>query len=209
MTSRERVQAAASGLQVDRKPVFCWPSTCAETDIVVDRQAEDKISLKAVLNPFGQALRQQVPLWEILESDPQEGERVLHGFATKTKAEIREASEQGYDGVLYQLLGATPEHTTPMEYGGHYLEKDREVLTEAEEGFNAVLVLGASCYLEFVSDLPAQLFAWCSTPEGPTVAQIRALRNGAIMTNAPDADVELRTSSEEATEAALIKTYAL
>lgn len=189
MTSRERLVAVASGEGTDQKPVISLAG--GSSDAVFDSLDSERISLKSVLNPFGQAMKQDVALWEILEADPEEGECVLHGFVTKSKAEIREALEEGYDGVLYYLVGATSEHTTPMEYGGHYLERDREILSEvASAAFNMVFVVGEEAYLDFVSDLPAHAFGWESLSDNE-VDQVRELRQGALCTNSKRADIIL------------------
>ena len=57
---------------------------------------------------------------------------------------------------------AVPDSTTPMQYGGHFLEIDRRLLS-SDALFNVIFVQGPSePYAVFVSDLPAQAFAWDS-----------------------------------------------
>ena len=198
MTSRERLIAATRGDQPDRKPVICWPQASGLSNAVVGSCHPDQICLAAVCNPFGQALRYDILVAEALHDDPVEGESILHGLVAKTRAEMREALEAGADGILYLLYGARTKHTTPMEYGGHYLERDRELLSEVQDAaFNMIFVVGEEdAYLDFVSDLPAHAFAWDSKATGMTVAEMRPMRSGALATNSPDADIELQFGIE-------------
>ncbi|HWA83743.1 MAG TPA: hypothetical protein VG820_09935 [Fimbriimonadaceae bacterium] len=194
MNSRERLIAAARGGEVDRKPLICWPKPCPESDAVVGQVNPAQISLCPVVNPFGQALRSGAEVWDVLAEDPRRGEKMLDELVGKTRSEIRAAFEHGADGVLYLLYGARGLHTTPMEYGGHYLERDRELLTEIEDAtFNLIFVVGEDdAYLDFVSDLPAHAFGWDAVATQTTPAQLREMRSGALAANAPDADIELR-----------------
>lgn len=194
MNSRDRLIAAASGGKVDRKPLICWPTPCPESDGVVGQIGPLQISLAKVVNPFGQALRSNTEVWDVLAEEPRRGEKMLDELVDKTRQEIKAAFEHGADGVLYLLYGARGVHTTPMEYGGHYLERDRELLTEIKDAtFNMIFVVGEDdAYLDFVSDLPGHAFGWDSTATGTTVGQLRDMRAGALATNSPDADIELR-----------------
>jgi hypothetical protein len=80
-----------------------------------------------------------------------------------------------------------------MEYGGHFLEVDRQLLSGVIDArFNALYVRGGSePYIDFVSDLPAHAFAW-DPQSGVTVAQVREVRQGALASTDKDADIELR-----------------
>jgi hypothetical protein len=211
MNSRERLIAVASGTTADRKPLICWPIACPESDAAVLECADlaalstaeparllAKIKLVPVLNPFGRALKDEIPLSEKLADDPDRGELMLIGLIDDTRARIQRAFDRGADGILYLLYGARAVHTTPMEYGGHYLERDRELLSEIQSAaFNIVFVVGEDdAYLDFVSDLPAHAFAWDSQSTGTSVAQMRAMRAGALATNSPDADIELCFGTE-------------
>jgi hypothetical protein len=198
MNSRERLIAVARGGEVDQKPVICWPADCPESDAVVGQGTPTQISLTKVVNPFGQALRKQQAVWETLAEDPTKGAKELDGLVALTRNEINGALDNGADGVLYLLYGARGMHTTPMEYGGHYLERDRELLAEIEDTtFNMIFVVGEDdAYLDFVSDLPAHAFAWDSRATGTTVDEMRAMRTGALATNGRDADIDLRFGTE-------------
>lgn len=194
MTSRERLIAVSRGEPTDRKPVVCWPVSCPESDVTTDAVALNQIRLSPVVNPFGQAIRRRVDVWDTLAEDPARGAKQLDSLVDRTRREAQGALEHGADGILYLLYGARGLHSTPMEYGGHYLERDREILGEfGSATFNMVFVVGEDdAYLDFVSDLPAHAFGWDASATGVGVAELRPMRPGALATNAPDADIELR-----------------
>ncbi|MFI5385514.1 MAG: hypothetical protein ACHQ50_05265 [Fimbriimonadales bacterium] len=194
MTSRERLIAAARAGKPDRRPVICWPNSSPESDAVVDQVNPSQISLATIINPFGHALRSGIAVWDALAEEPRHGEKILDALVAQTRAGIKAAVDHGYDGVLYLLYGARGLHTTPMEYGGHYFERDRELLSEiGNAAFNMIFVVGENdAYLDFVSDLPAHAFAWDAQATGTSVAEIRQMRVGALASNSSDADIEMR-----------------
>jgi hypothetical protein len=194
MTSRERLIAAARGSAVDRKPVICWPEPCVESDATIGPGSPDQIRLAQVINPFGQALKHGVEVWDTLAEEPRRGEKILDGLVDMTRAEIQAAFDHGADGIVYLLYGARGLHTTPMEYGGHYLERDRELLAEVQDAtFNMIFVVGEDdAYLDFVSDLPGHAFAWDAVATQVSVNDLRAMRPGALAANSPEADIDLR-----------------
>ncbi len=211
MTSRERLISAARGSDVDRKPVICWPKACPESDAAIMECADlsalsqadpSKLRLVPVRNPFGQALRHDILVRDELSEDPDAGERTLQGLVDLTRHEIHSALSKGADGILYLLFGAREKYTTPMEYGGHYLERDREILAEiVDSAFRMVFVVGEKdAYLDFVSDLPVELFAWDSLATGVTAAEMRQMRTGALATNSEDANIELRFGVDSPTQ---------
>lgn len=189
--------ALTRGGAIDRRPLICWPIPCTASDAVAGTGREDQISLRAVVNPFGQALRSGSAVWDMLAEDPRRGEKELEALVDRTRAEIEEAANLGAEGILYLVYGARGLHTTPMEYGGHYLERDRELLSKLGGFlFNLVFIVGEDdAYLDFVSDLPAHAFGWDSVASGVGVEQMRSMRAGPLATNAADADIELRFGS--------------
>lgn len=191
MTSRERLVSAAHGEPTDRKPVIDWPS--------LQNGDLDQNSAAIVLNPLGRAIQQVLPLVETLASEPDSAETVLDSLVEQAKNELSRATKSGAIAI-YLLYGATPRHTTPMEYGGHFLERDREILASEPEAFKMILVVGDDAYLDFVSDLPADIFAWDSKATGVSVAEMRQMRQGALATNDPDADIDLRFGVENVSE---------
>lgn len=178
--------------------MICWPKPCEVSDAFVGEAGPDSIRLAPTLNPYGLALQTQTPVDDELADDPKKGEATLDRLVADTKSAIRTSLDQGADGILYLLYGARGLHTSPMEYGGHFLERDREILSEVEDAaFNMIFVVGEDdAYLDFVSDLPAHAFAWDCRATGTSVADMRSLRQGALATNSPDADIELRFGTD-------------
>ncbi|MCG9894538.1 MAG: hypothetical protein MH204_03565, partial [Fimbriimonadaceae bacterium] len=97
------------------------------------------------------------------------------------------------DGVCYVLAGANPASSTPMQYGGHFLEVDREILTDCQDAaFNLLWVRGKEePYLDFVIDLPAHAFAWDMVATGITPSAMKQARGGAVAGAHPEADIYL------------------
>lgn len=178
MTGRERALAAARGGATDRRPTVGWSS---DADVVIGPAAgEDQMRLAECLNPFAMARKEGVDLNQALADDPAAGNELLDQFVARTREALAAGLDSGADGVLYRLHGAREALCTPMQYGGYYLERDRELLEEiGEAALNVLLVVGEDAYLDFVCDLPAHVFAWDADATGVTSDQIRALRVGA------------------------------
>ena len=135
-----------------------------------------------VLNPFGRAKEQGIDLIAELDKDPVAGGAILDRLFEETSAELKQAE----GGVFYRLQGANPAETTPMQYGGYFLERDRELLASAASP-RILFVDGTSdVYFDFVGDLPAELFGY-DIP----VSEVRAIRGGEILADSPEADVRL------------------
>lgn len=75
------------------------------------------------------------------------------------------ALAEGAEGVLYVVEGACPAHTTPMQYGGNYLESDRRVL-EALPVPVIVLARGREAYIDILAGLPCAALAWSAVEVG-------------------------------------------
>lgn len=109
------------------------------------------MTLKTVLNPFGRALDEGLNLNAALGDDPTAGSAHLDRLCQLTLSECASAQ----DGVRYRLIGADPRFCTPMQYGGFYLERDREILAHAkQQGYLEIDVDGDEPYLDFIVDLP-------------------------------------------------------
>lgn len=148
-------------------------------DFSIDAKLDGKISLSTVTNPFGLALERGEDLKGTLHSDPASPK--LDALIAETSGSIERARAEGFDGVLYLLHGADLRHCTPMEYGGFFLETDRELIAQWADGvIVVVIVAGEGAYLDFVSDLPATVFAWDSNVTGVDDAAMRALRSGPL-----------------------------
>lgn len=198
MTGKERLVAAARGGEVDRKPVILWPGESVRSDarILIHPEAEaiadeERIVLVDVISPFGRAVKAGFGLNDLLTEDPEAGNAHLDEFVQQTRDEIEAANEAGFDGIFYRLIGAEPELSTPMQYGGYYLERDRELLEDVADARLNILYVdgGEEVYMDFVSDLPAHVFAWDIDRTGISVAAMRAMRRGALAAEDPTADI--------------------
>lgn len=202
MTAKERLLAANQG--VDPKPTIVWPGK-GESDVVIVNdiskidaaKSDEKIVLVEVANPFGLALQAGVDLNHAQKEDPVRGAERLNEFVARTRDKINDALSAGADGVLYKLYGACEQFCTPMQYGGYYLEIERELLSEASQAsLNILYVVGdEDTFIDFVSDLPAHAFAWDSQTTGFSVAMVRELRDGALCTNDNSADILLKSDT--------------
>lgn len=207
MTGRERLLAALRGDPVDRPPVLCWSASPGHVaDAIVAplsmvRKAidthPDQAVLVEVVSPLGRALRRDIDLSETLDADPELGARWFDGLRQETLDEIESALSQGADGVFYVVDGAYAAATTPMQYGGYYLEGDRDLLRSARKGAVTVAYVQGEedVYLDFVADLPADALAWDYEHLGLGIAAVRQLRTGAIAAPVPGADAVLLLSA--------------
>jgi hypothetical protein len=194
---RDRLVAASRGGAVDARPVIA-PYQGADGLIVpvpeVSAQAGGEAAILAdVLNPFGRARQRGVDLNALLQDQPAEGEAELAALVTEAHRDMESALRDGADGIFYRLQGAEPSLCTPMQYGGHYLERDRELLQQvAEARLNVIFVdAEADAYLDFLSDLPGHVFAWRSQSSALTLDDVRRLRAGALASDVSGTDVEL------------------
>lgn len=199
MTSRERLIAAARGGEVDRRPTLVWPGHPADSDALVVSSpsllpaAEGVVRLVEVVNPFGRAAEEGVDLNAALDADPASGNARLDAYVEATREAIQAALTAGADGILYRLHGARAEWCSPMQYGGFYLERDRELLSEIQDAtLNVLYIVGNDdVYLDFVSDLPAHVFAWDRDASGFDAAYVRTLRQGAQASSDPASEIAL------------------
>lgn len=198
MTSRERVFAAARGGSVDRKPVLAYPVASSDSDIVIADSVEavstlldgERVVVCQVDSPFR---RGGNDLPSALALDPIENGQRLETAVAATRTEMAEALAAGADGILYRLFGARESLSTPMEYGGHYLERDRELLAEVQDAsLNVLLLVGdEDLYMDFVSDLPAHVIAWDREATGISSDAVRILRSGAQASSDPASEIHL------------------
>lgn len=203
MSPRERLTAAARGGEVDRKPVISrTPNPQADAVVLeMDRVGDrgEQVQLVSVELPLARAMREGLALSKILHDTPSEGEEILKRLEAECRAEMTQALETGADGVCAEMKGAEPGESSPMEYGGHYLEVDRRLLHEiAPARFNVLYVHGAEPYLDFVSDLPAHALAWDMQASDADMAEIRDMKAGPVAGNRPEADIYFVNDFEEA-----------
>lgn len=158
--------------------------------------------LVQISNPFGRALEKGMDLNQLLADEPEKGGEVLDSLISETREDIISAMDGDADGVVYLLHGACEKHCSPMQYGGHYLEKDRELLSGiSDAALNLLYVVGdQDLYLDFVSDLPAHLFGWDDRTTGISAAEGRAIRGGAVATFDSGSDVLLTSPGVSAAQ---------
>jgi hypothetical protein len=195
LTPAERLLEVVHGGKRAERPVIGWPVEHPDSAIAVNgaERVQGRLKLLEVVNPFGLALQRGIDLNQRLSEDPESGNRLLEELIAVVRSQIRTAEVSGADGILYRLHGANPKHCSPMQYGGFYLERDRELLETASWApFNLLFVVGdEETYLDFVSDLPASAIGWDVARSGFSIAQMRELRAGPVCAAAPDADIEL------------------
>ncbi|MDI9636778.1 hypothetical protein QPK87_39105 [Kamptonema cortianum] len=192
MTGRERLVASSRGGQLDRQPLLWLGEGSCE---MADGVAVGKEGIAPALLAGEQAVLCWVDgVWleskGKFSSDDLEGQARALDSATETaKSHCQQALADGADGICYRLAGAEPAHSSPMEYGGLVLERDREVLESvAESRLNVVYVENeGEAYLDFLTDLPCHFLAW--NGEAPsTLDEVRALRGGAVADDSSQAD---------------------
>lgn len=192
MTGRERIVAASRGGDVDRKPVIGIDAVIVDPNQVSERSGGDAAVLARVLSPLGRAIKAEIPIVALLHEDVEQGAKTLDRLTDEAKSEMLAALANGADGVAYELDGAYPAVTTPMEYGGHFLEVDRKLLAELVEArFNLLCVKGEQePYIDFVCDLPAHGFAW-DQRSGVTPEYVRSMRDGVLVGEGCEIGMEL------------------
>jgi hypothetical protein len=146
--------------------------------------------LAEVLSPYGQALSRGLDLNSKIADSPEIGEAMLSECIAASLSDIAIAKSNGADGILYAVCGATEEHCSPMQYGGLYLERDREVLLEASKWAFVIgfVVGGESTYLDIVSDLPCDVLGWSIEATGHPLSEMKLMRTGATCTSDPNSE---------------------
>lgn len=205
MNPRERLVAVSRGGSVDAAPWFVYSENAARetlsrfarkwnpdaliaanfsdgSELLAEFGAEGPAVIVEVWNPFGYAKETGENLSEAFHKSPREGEELLENFFAKSYAKASEALDAGCDGIFYRLFGATPFETTPMEYGGFFLEKDRALLESIVEArFNVLSIEGGEgVYLEFVHDLPCSALTWNEKESKLTPRKVREIHSGAL-----------------------------
>lgn len=212
MTGRDRLQAACERASSGFQPVLAWYGLAPESadSLIVSRLEEVSIArahhpeaavLLAVPNAFARTGSESEELLRLSEQDPARADQLLTSYSERTLSQIEAAAQVDADGIFYGLAGAEPSKSTPMQYGGLFLELDREALARAcEIGLCFLYIEGAGgAYLDFVADLPANAFGWDRAATGAEVAEVRKLRPGALFAEDPDADILLKPLGSQVT----------
>jgi len=151
-------------------------------ELLAEFGADGPAVLVEVRNPFGYAKEVDEDLSGAFRGDPKMGEGLLERFFSMSCTKTCEALDSGCDGIFYRLFGATPFETSPMEYSGFFLEKDRELLEGIVEArFNVLSVEGGEgVYLDFVHDLPCSVLAWDEKNSRIAPRSVREIHSGAL-----------------------------
>ena len=115
--------------------------------------------LAEVLSPLSRAIELRIPVTTMLQETPDRGQEELEKLSAAARQDIETAILAGADGIYYRLRGAEPGYTTPMEYGGFFLELDRELLTSLAADKQIVICVegGDEVYVDALSDLPGRI----------------------------------------------------
>lgn len=199
MTQRERFLAACAGEPTDRKSVLVWSASpghrcdalvCPRVEVRQARETHpDQAVLVAVESPLARAMQRDPLLTADLSEAPEKGSRRLESLKREARDEALAGMEAGADGVFYILEGAYPEVCTPMEYGGFYLDVDRELLSTLPTPSVCHLAGEGGIYFECVADLPCTALAWDFAANELTYEQARQLRTGLLAIDHEEADI--------------------
>ena len=208
MTHQERLLALVHGQVLDCQASIGWPGPSplwSDAVVVPHRQisdslghVEDRALLAEITSPFGKALKQGFTLNRLFQSDSHAADSLLDSLAEECKFACKSALENGADGIFYRLHGATLDWSTPMEYGGRYLERDREILSLSSHSRLSVLFVvgGAETFFDCVSDLESHLFGWDIHESNVGVSAMRKIRKGLLLCDDSLADVRLVAPSK-------------
>lgn len=109
---------------------------------------------QGVLSPLSRAISQGIDIVGLLEENPAEGDRVLAELVRQCSSDI----EQTSGPINYIVAGAEPGVTSPMQYGGHFLELDRELIGTTSPAIT--LIGGPDTYIDVVSDIAKSYLIW-------------------------------------------------
>lgn len=175
-----------------RRPCLDWaPSSADITVVPLGASAVEGSALAFVPGPAARDLDGLPELLRLLRDEPEAGGRALDARAEATRTDLVRAAAGPYDGVVYGVAGACEPWTTPMEYGGHFLELDRALLAGVDAFTVAYVFGGEGTYLDFVADLPASVLAWDAEATLVPVEMMRPMRTGPLCAADPDAEIEL------------------
>jgi hypothetical protein len=144
-----------------------------------------------IANPLGASIADGSELVSILAIDPGDGEVQLAEYERHCADAIQWVNTSACHGVYYRLSGASEEFATPMQYGGHFLEIDRRLLSQLVDHMLVMAHIegGDGLYLDSVSDLAVDFLAWDDARWNTSAAVVRGMRQGAValgLTNEPE-----------------------
>ncbi len=159
-------------------------------DVVVFRGPEPGAF---VLVPSLSSRIEDVPAFlKEVRDNPEGADESVIRHVEAVREDIKTAFAAKASGTVYWIEGASPSAFTPMQYGGLFLEQDRELLDFARSLGETVVFIAdpQDAYIDFVCDLPGDLFGW-DIANGVEPEAVRGLRSGRLLADHPDADVRL------------------
>jgi len=136
----------------------------------------------SVASPLTRAISRNLNIVDLLEENPAEGDQILAALVSETQSELDLVTGE----FNYIVAGAEPEFTTPMQYGGHFLELDRDLIGSHKPAIT--LIGGPETYVDIVSDLAETFLVWnpATNPVSPEeVAKMTRARTVTIVSNFP------------------------
>lgn len=202
MTSKERLFAILDGRPVDQRPRIslghasntcdAWAVPLADLDKHVNE--EQTYGIFALIDsPITKSIERNMDVFQTLQKDPHAGNQILQSLVEETEREVRIALDSGVFGILYRIEGAHPNFCTPMQYGGHFLELDRQILETAQRATCSAIWIegGPDAYLDSVTDLPTTILGFRSG--SGDLNWIRQVRKGLIAMDGHEGDIEIVT----------------
>lgn len=186
------VWSKSPGHQAD--VIVCDPG---EVALAIETHPGQQV-LAEIHSPLTRAIRRDSDLLETLDADPELGAERLEALVAESQSEITAALEAGASGIFYVLEGACPDHTTPMQYGGHFLELDRRLLESAAGAdLNVLFCGGQEVYFDFLADLPTHAISWDNTRNDLPIQSARVMTRAKIALDHLEADLFLARSFDE------------
>lgn len=169
-----------------------WVVRESDTGFLMPEDAGNRLVLARVDNPFGLGMRRNADFRNMIKDDGVAARNFIDELSEEVEKTIESTLLAGQaDGIAYMIYGAEPQLCTPMAYGGICLEADRRLLERiGKQHFIALMVVaGEGSYIDFLSDLPGNLFCWDAASTGVDVHSVRRLRHGALGCQLPEAEV--------------------
>lgn len=72
----------------------------------------------------------------------------------RSSSKISELATAGEEVIAVKVFGANPETCSPMQYGGFFLEAERDLLAQSPVPTVAIVAEAPDSYTDFLTDLP-------------------------------------------------------
>ncbi len=137
----------------------------------------DGTSYQGILSPLARAIQGSQDIVALLAGSPAEGDQLLAELVAQTREQIESASGP----FNYIIAGAEPCYSTPMQYGGHFLELDRELIGARRPAIT--LIGGPETYIDVVSDLAETFLLWNSATITEDPQEVAKMTRATIITD--------------------------